>query len=116
MVLANSERALPIEIACVGEYGAPRLASLDTDILIWAEQQDYVVVSGDVKTMPETLARHLRNGRRLPGIFLILGCQGQPRISLAEGRVRGGTGRGAAPPHPPLRDPSPAVRGWPKAG
>ncbi|MGO8900217.1 MAG: hypothetical protein ACLQU5_17970 [Isosphaeraceae bacterium] len=71
MVQANSERALPIEIACIGEYGAPRLASLDTDILIWAEQQGYVVVSADVKTMPETLARHLRNGRHLPGIFLI---------------------------------------------
>jgi hypothetical protein len=49
----------------------PRLASLDTDILIWAEQQGYVVVSGDVKTMPETLARHLQSGRHLPGIFLI---------------------------------------------
>jgi len=56
MVQANSERALPIEIACVGEYGVPRLASLDTDILIWAEQQGYVVVSGDLKTMPGTLA------------------------------------------------------------
>jgi len=71
MVQANSERGLSIEIACVGEYGAPRLASLDTDILIWAEQQGYVVVSGDVKTMPETLSRHLRSGRHLPGIFLI---------------------------------------------
>lgn len=72
MVQANSETALPIEIACIGEYGAPRLARLDADILIWAEQQGYVVVSGDViKTMPETLAKHLRNGRHLPGIFLI---------------------------------------------
>jgi len=44
----------------------------------------------------------------------------------AEGRVRGGTGRGADSPHPPLRGtfsrrekgfcPSPAGRGWPKAG
>lgn len=48
MVQANSERALPIEIACICEFGAPRLASLDTDILIWAEQQGYVVVSADV--------------------------------------------------------------------
>jgi len=71
MVQANGESALPVEIACIGEYGAPQLASLDTDILIWAEQRGYVVVSNDLRTMPETLAAHLGSGRHLPGIFLI---------------------------------------------
>jgi len=33
------------------------------------------------------------------GVFELL--RKQPAV--AEGRVRGGTGRGAAPPHPPLR-------------
>ena len=37
----------PIEIACIGEYGAPRLGSLDADILIWAEQQGYVFLFVD---------------------------------------------------------------------
>ena len=49
---------------------APRLGSLDADILIWAEQETRVV-SNDARTMPEILERHLRGGRHLPGIFLI---------------------------------------------
>jgi hypothetical protein len=67
----NAQGALPIEIACVGQPGAPGLGSLDAEILTWAEQEGYVVVSSDAKTMPRALAMHLRSGRHVPGIFLI---------------------------------------------
>ena len=67
----NAQRAFPIEMACVGQPGTPELGSADAEILIWAEQEGYVVVSSDAKTLPMALAMHLRNGRHLPGIFLI---------------------------------------------
>ena len=48
MVPANAGRAVPIEIARVGDPALPHWAALDPDILIWAKQQDQVVVSKDV--------------------------------------------------------------------
>jgi len=63
----------------------------------------------------------------LPRNEFLLGSQLLiPSFHMTSSRVRGGTGRGADPPHPPLRGtfsrrekgfcPSPAGRGWPKAG
>lgn len=71
LVRANAERALPIDIMCVGEYNAPPLGSKDPDILSWAERLGYVVVSNDSRTMPGLVARHVRAGGHVPGVFLI---------------------------------------------
>src|SRR5437016_2699361 len=77
---ANAEHHAPIEITCVGEYNAPPLGSKDPEILIWAERHGYVVVSNDLQTMPGLVARHVRTGAHVPGVFLIeLPCS-IPRI------------------------------------
>jgi hypothetical protein len=68
---ANAEHTPPIEITCVGAYNAPPLGSKDPEILSWAERHGYVVVSNDVRTMPGLVARYVRAGGQIPGVFLI---------------------------------------------
>ncbi len=49
---ANARRALPLEIACVGEETELPLGMSDPEILVWTEHQDFVL---DIKTsFPET--------------------------------------------------------------
>jgi hypothetical protein len=47
------------------------LGSLDSDILLWAERENRILVSRDGTTMPGHLADHLNQGNHLPGLFLI---------------------------------------------
>ncbi len=54
-----------------------RLATLDPDVLLWAENAGRIVVSNDHTTMPVYLAKHLAIGHHLPGLFLLT-----PRCTL----------------------------------
>ena len=67
----NARRDLPLELACVGDEPDLPLAVDNSEILRWADEPDFVVVSSDVRTMPRHLAAHLGAGHNSPGVFLV---------------------------------------------
>jgi hypothetical protein len=67
----NARRALPLEIACVGEETELPLGMSDPEVLLWAEQHGFVLICNDARTMPGHFAVHLDAGHHSPGVFLI---------------------------------------------
>ena len=67
----NARRSEPIEITCVGDEEDLPLGARDPDLLRWAEEHGFVLVSCDVTTMPVHHRVHLEAGRHSPGVFLI---------------------------------------------
>jgi len=63
--------SVAIDTVRVGDPPDLPLGSTDPSILIWAQAQDRILISGDVRTLPLYLAQHLRAGRKSPGIFVI---------------------------------------------
>jgi hypothetical protein len=55
----------------VGDAGAPSLESLDPELLQWCERQDCVLLTNNRQSMPSHLAEHLKQGRHVPGIFVV---------------------------------------------
>lgn len=68
---ANARRAIPLEIACVGEENDLPIGMPDPDLLLWTEQHGFVLISHDVRTMPGHFAAHLGSGHHSPGVFLV---------------------------------------------
>jgi hypothetical protein len=68
---ANARRPVPLEIACVGEQSELPLGRSYPELLLWAEQRGFVLISGDTSTMPGHFAVHLDAGHHSPGVFLI---------------------------------------------
>ena len=60
---ATARRALPLEITCVGEETELTLGMSNPDPLFWGEQRGFVLVSNDVRTMPERLIEAEHFGR-----------------------------------------------------
>lgn len=55
----------------IGDPGAPARGTLDPDILIWCEANDFCLVTNNRRSMPRHLADHLALGRHMPGIFVV---------------------------------------------
>ena len=55
----------------VGMLGAPALGTLDPEILIWCEENEFLLVTNNRKSMPTHLQDHLAQGRRAAGIFTL---------------------------------------------
>ena len=55
----------------VGMLGAPALGTLDDEILIWCEENEFILVTNNRKSMPVHLQDHLNTGRQTNGIFTI---------------------------------------------
>jgi len=55
----------------VGAPGVPQSGTLDPDILLWCEVNDFVLVTNNRKSMPAHLADHLAQGRHVPGIITV---------------------------------------------
>ena len=55
----------------VGTPGAPPRGTLDPEILLWCETNNFVLVTNNRKSMPAHLADHLSAGRHIPGILTI---------------------------------------------
>lgn len=53
----------------VGSPGAPSLEASDPDILRWCEENDFILVTNNRKSMPGHLRDHLAEGRHVPGII-----------------------------------------------
>jgi hypothetical protein len=73
-------RAAPdLEVWIVGDPGAPTRGTLDPDILVWCEEQRFILVTNNRKSMPRHLADHVALGRHIPGILVI-----NPTLAIGE--------------------------------
>jgi hypothetical protein len=61
----------PLQVGRVGDFDDLPLGSPDPDILLWAERNDYLLVSRDKSTMFTRLAAHLALGHHSPGVLLL---------------------------------------------
>lgn len=68
----------PIDIVRVGDPPNLPLGTSDSDLLLWAEREDRILVSADKNTMVAHLKQHLARGHHSPGVFMLL-----PRVELA---------------------------------
>jgi hypothetical protein len=53
----------------VGDPGAPASGELDPSILCWCEENSFILVTNNRKSMPAHLRDHLACGRHVPGII-----------------------------------------------
>src|SRR5215467_314964 len=65
-------RRSPESIICmVNDPGAPPKGTLDPEILQWCEDNGFVLVTNNRKSMPGHLQDHLAAGHHVPGILVI---------------------------------------------
>jgi hypothetical protein len=55
----------------VGLPGAPDFGTLDPEILIWCEENSFILVTNNRKSMPVHLGEHLALGRHASGILTL---------------------------------------------
>ncbi len=55
----------------IGMPGVPPAGTLDPEILLWCEANNFVLVTNNRKSMPVHLADHLAAGRHIPGIITV---------------------------------------------
>jgi hypothetical protein len=55
----------------VGILGSPEYGTLDPEILIWCEENGFVLVTNNRKSMPVHLQDHLAKGRHATGILTL---------------------------------------------
>ncbi len=55
----------------VGDISAPPEGTLDPDILVWCEENGFILVTNNRKSMPIHLGDHLGQGRHVPGILVL---------------------------------------------
>jgi len=65
------QREPDMEILAVGDDMAPALGTSDPELLQWIEQEGYVLVSRNRRTLPRHLHEHLEAGGHVPRIFLL---------------------------------------------
>jgi hypothetical protein len=55
----------------LGDITAPSRGTLDPEILLWYEENNYILVTNNRKSMPVHLADHLASNHHIPGIFIL---------------------------------------------
>lgn len=53
----------------VGDIGTPPKGTLDPEILCWCEENNFILITNNRKSMPPHLREHLAQGRHIPGII-----------------------------------------------
>lgn len=53
----------------VGDPGAPPRGTPDPAILQWCEENAFILVTNNRRSMPQHLRDHLHEGRHVPGVF-----------------------------------------------
>jgi predicted nuclease of predicted toxin-antitoxin system len=53
----------------IGDPGVPAKGTKDPEILVWCEENEFILVTNNRKSMPVHLADHLSQGRHIPGIL-----------------------------------------------
>jgi hypothetical protein len=79
LAIALRARDPELVVWVVGDPGAPPPGTPDPVILRWCEGHDFVLLTNNRRTMPPHLADHLREGRHVPGIFVL-----NPGLSVGE--------------------------------
>lgn len=67
----NATAESPLEVVRVGDPNCVPLGTGDPAILLWAEQEERILVTRDQSTMKSHLEQHLAAGHASPGIFMI---------------------------------------------
>lgn len=60
-----------IDAVCVGDPLDLPLGSTDDEILRWAESNDRVIITRDLRTFANHFQQHLKSGRHSPGVLLL---------------------------------------------
>ncbi len=68
-LLEKEEPAVPYRQ--VGKVGGPSKGTKDPELLQFAEDGKYVLVTGDRSTMPAHIAEHFGNGGHTRGVFIL---------------------------------------------
>ena len=55
----------------VGDISAPPEGTPDPDLLAWCEENAFILVTNNRKSMPSHLDDHLASGRHVPGILVL---------------------------------------------
>lgn len=63
----------------IGEPGVPSTGTLDPEILLWCETNNFILVTNNRSSMPVHLAEHLAQGHKIPGIFVL-----RPRAEIGQ--------------------------------
>ena len=64
-------RAPSLTLWKIGMPGVPPSGTLDPEILLWCEANDFILVTNNRKSIPVHLADHLAAGRHIPGILTV---------------------------------------------
>ncbi len=68
-----------IEVLRIGDDHAPPRGTYDPDILTWAAEQDFIVVTRDRSTMPTFVADQITQGQKFSGLLWI-----RPSIGIGD--------------------------------
>ena len=60
-----------LTVLVIGDEGAPPKSTLDPEILVWCEQNQFNLITNNRNSMPQHLSDHLAAGHHVPGIFTI---------------------------------------------
>ena len=60
-----------LTVLMIGDAGAPERGTQDPEILDWCEQNGFILITNNRKSMPQHLKHHLAAGNHVPGIFTI---------------------------------------------
>ncbi len=58
-------------VYAVGDPGSPPKGTSDPEILCWCEENTFVLITNNRKSMPAHLGAHLVQGRHIPGIITL---------------------------------------------
>jgi hypothetical protein len=63
----------------IGDPGVPSMGTKDPEILDWCEENNFILVTNNRKSMPEHLSDHIKKGKKIPGILEL-----NPNMSVGE--------------------------------
>ena len=66
-------------VRAVEEPATPPKSTLDSEILCWCEEDNFVLMTNNRASMPVHLVDHIALGRHVPGIFLL-----NPNLSIGQ--------------------------------
>lgn len=71
-------RDLRIDVLAIGDPPAPPASTSDPEILAWAEEHSYILITEDRRTIPKYLQAHYAAGHHTSGVFWL-----RPSIPLS---------------------------------
>jgi hypothetical protein len=66
-------------VMAIGDLTTPQKGTLDPEILLWCEGNNFVLVTNNRKSMPVHLADHIAQNHHVPGIIIL-----SPKLSVGE--------------------------------